>query len=82
VVLYYSDYHVGLPETPVINSPNVFNIEGGLAVESNEPANIEVYDMLGRIVAQKRQATRGEFLLTSGVYVVKVNGAATKAVVR
>lgn len=82
VVLYYSDYHVGLPETPVINSPNVFNIEGGLAVESNEPADIEVYDMLGRIVAQKRQATRGEFPLTSGVYVVKVNGAATKAVVR
>lgn len=82
VVLYYSDYHVGLSETPENNSPNVFNIEGGLAVESNEPADIEVYDMLGRIVAQKLQATRGEFFLTPGVYVVKVDGAATKAVVR
>ena len=82
VVLYYSDYHVGLPETPENNSPNVFNIEGGLAVECEAPADIEVYDMLGRIVAQKRQATHGEFLLTTGVYVVKVDGAATKAVVR
>ena len=81
IVFYCSSFN-NLPETPENNSPNIFNIEGGLAVESNEPANIEVYDMLGRIVAQKRQATRGEFLLTPGVYVVKVDGAATKAVVR
>jgi hypothetical protein len=82
VVLYYSDYHVGLPETPVINSPNVFNIEGGLAGECDGPADIMVYDMLGRVVAQKRQVLHSEFCLKSGLYVVKVGESAMKAVVK
>ena len=51
-------------------------------MESDEPADMVVYDMLGRAVAQKRQATRNEFRLTSGLYVVKVNDETIKAVVK
>ena len=80
VALYYSKYYESLPETSEF-STRVYNIEGGLVVESDEPADIVVYDMLGRAVAQKLQATHYEFYLKSGLYVVKVNSVAMKAVV-
>ena len=81
VALYYSEYHESLPEMPEF-SAHVYNINGGLVVESNELADIVVYDMLGRTMTQKRQATHGEFHLTPGIYVVKVNNQAIKAVVQ
>jgi len=81
VALYYSNHPYSLSEAPEFPA-RVFNIVGGLAVESDEPADIVVYDMLGRAVAQKRQATHGEFYLKSGLYVVKVDGVATKTIVR
>lgn len=81
VALYYSKHYENLPEAS--SSPaRVFNIEGGLAVECDEPADIVVYDMLGRDVAQKRQVLHSEFYLKSGVYVVKVGERAIKAVVK
>ena len=81
VALFYSKHIDNLTETH--NFPaRIYNIEGGFAVESDEPADIVVYDMLGRAVAQNRQVLQGEFKLTQGIYVVKVNGVATKAVVK
>ena len=81
VALYYSKHYENLPEAS--SSPaRVFNIEGGLAVECDEPADIVVYDMLGRAVAQKRQVLHSEFCLKSGLYVVKVGERAMKAVVK
>jgi hypothetical protein len=81
VALYYSNHLYSLSEAPEFPA-RVFNIEGDLAVECEAPVNIVVYDMLGRIVAQKRQATHSEFYLKSGVYVVKVGERAIKAVVK
>ena len=81
VALYYSKYYENLPETLAFPA-RVFNIEDGLVVERDEPADMVVYDMLGRAVAQKRQAIRNEFHLTSGLYVVKVNDETIKAVVK
>ena len=81
VALYYSNHLYSLSEAPEFPA-RVFNIEGGLAVECEAPVDIVVYDMLGRIVAQKRQATHSEFYLKSGVYVVKVGERAIKAVVK
>lgn len=82
VALYYSKHYESLPETPATNNARVYNIENGLAVESDEPADIVVYDMLGRAVAQKRQTLHGEFNLKAGLYVVKVSETAIKAVVK
>ena len=81
VALYYSKHFENLPEAS--SSPaRVFNIEGGLTVECDGPADIMVYDMLGRVVAQKRQVLHSEFCLKSGLYVVKVGESAMKAVVK
>ena len=81
VALYYSKHFENLPEAS--SSPaRVFNIEGGLAAECDGPADIMVYDMLGRVVAQKRQVLHSEFCLKSGLYVVKVGESAMKAVVK
>ena len=81
VALYYSNHPYSLSETPEFPAC-VFNIEGGLAVESDEPADIVIYDMLGRAVAQKRQVLHSEFYLKSGLYVVKVDGVTIKVVVK
>ena len=81
VALYYSKHYENLPEASDFPA-RVFNIEGGLAVECDDPADIVVYDMLGRAVAQKRQVLQSEFCLKSGLYVVKVGESAMKAVVK
>ena len=81
VALYYSKHYENLPEASDFPA-RVFNIEGGLAVECDDPADIVVYDMLGRSVAQKRQVLQSEFCLKSGLYVVKVGEMATKVVVK
>ena len=81
VALYYSKHYENLPEASDFPS-RVFNIEGGLAVECDDPADIVIYDMLGRAVAQKRQVLHSEFCLKSGLYVVKVGERAMKAVVK
>ena len=81
VALYYSKHYENLPEASDFPA-RVFNIEGGLAVECDDPADIVVYDMLGRAVAQKRQVLQSEFCLKSGLYVVKVGERAMKMVVK
>ena len=81
VALYYSKHYENLPEASDFPA-RVFTIEGDLAVECDDPADIVVYDMLGRSVAQKRQVLQSEFCLKSGLYVVKVGEMATKVVVK
>ena len=81
VALYYSKHPYSLSETPEFPA-RVFNIEGGLAVECDDPADIVIYDMLGRAVAQKRQVLQSEFCLKSGLYVVKVGERAMKVAVK
>lgn len=76
---YYSSFY-GLPEA-LVSLARIHNIEGGMAVECEDPADIVVYDMLGRIVAQKRQVLHSEFYLTPGIYVVKVDEMTIKVVV-
>ena len=81
VALYYSKHYENLHEASSFPA-RVFNIKGGLAVECDEPADIVVYDMLGRVVAQMRQVLHSAFYLKSGLYVVKVGESAMKAVVK
>ena len=56
--------------------------DGHLVVESMKPADVTVYDLLGRKVTQRAQASQCEFNLTSGLYVVCVGDARVKVIVK
>ena len=59
-----------------------YSFDGCLVVENPEPADVMVYDLLGRVVAQKSQASKCEFNLTSGLYIVSVGNARMKVIVK
>ena len=78
--VYYSDYYdVDENESA---SLKVFSSEGTLTVENDTVADIQVFDMLGRLVAQQNQVAQCKFNLKPGVYVVKAGNASVKAVVK
>ena len=78
--LYYSDYYaVNENESP---SLKVYSKDGTLTVENDVAADIQVFDMLGRIVAQQSRVAQCQFHLKPGVYVVKADNASVKAVVK
>ena len=80
LTLYYSDYYdVDENESA---SLKVFSSEGTLTVENDTVADIQVFDMLGRLVAQQNQVAQCKFNLKPGVYVVKAGNASVKVVVK
>lgn len=80
ITLYYSDYYaVNENES---SSLKVYSKDGTLIIENDVVADIQVFDMLGRIVAQQSQVTQCQFHLKPGVYVVKAENASVKAVVK
>lgn len=56
--------------------------EGHLVVENTEPLDVTVYDLLGRIVASRKNVVNCEFQLNAGLYVVGNGTSFVKAVVR
>lgn len=78
--VYYSDYY-DVNEIE-LTSLKVYSSEGTLSVENDAVADIQVFDMLGRLVAQQNQVTQCRFNLKPGVYVVKSNDASMKTVVK
>ena len=80
ITLYYSDfYDVAENES---SSLKVYSSDGTLSIENDNIADIQVFDMLGRLVAQQNQVAQCKFNLTPGVYVVKASNASVKAVVK
>ncbi|MCQ2301134.1 MAG: T9SS type A sorting domain-containing protein [Bacteroidales bacterium] len=80
LTLYYSGYYdVDENES---TSLKVYSSEGTLSVENDNITDIQVFDMLGRLVAQQNQVTQCRFNLKPGVYVVKAGNASVKAVVK
>lgn len=61
---------------------SAYAYDGRLVVESLEPADVTVYDLLGRVVAQKNQVSKYEFNLTSGLYIVSNGRASVKVIVK
>lgn len=55
---------------------------GSLVVENAQPADITVYDLLGRVIANKTQEQRCSFELRPGLYLVGNGTRVIKAVVR
>ena len=59
-----------------------YSHEGQLVVESQEPSNVEVYDLLGRVVAQQTQVSKCTFSLIPGLYIVRMDSASKKVIVK
>ena len=81
LTLYCSGF-AEVNEQPEVETLRVYSYDGHLVVESPEPADVTVYDLLGRVVAAKAQASYCEFRLTPGLYIVGSGTAMVKAVVR
>lgn len=60
----------------------VYATEGTLSVENDVVTDIQVFDMLGRLVAQQNQVAQCKFNLKPGVYVVKAGNTSVKVVVK
>lgn len=59
-----------------------YSFDGRLVVENMEPADVMVYDMLGRVVASKNQTLKCEFNLTPGLYIVNNGKTRMKVIVK
>ena len=80
LTMYYSNYcEVNENES---TSLKAYSTEGTLSIENDNIADIQVFDMLGRLVAQQNQVAQCKFNLKPGVYVVKAGNASVKAVVK
>ena len=78
--LYYSGFaNVGEYQEAAFQ---VCSGAGCLTVESAEPADVTVYDLLGRRVAFQKNAIHCEFQLNAGLYLVGNGTSFVKAVVR
>lgn len=75
--LYYSDMH-NIEEN--ISSSKVYTLNGTLAVESQIPIDVVVYDLLGRNVAFESQTTSCRISLRPGLYIVKTGCSTIKVV--
>ena len=56
--------------------------EGRLIVENAEPMDVTVYDLLGRVIASRKNASSCEFQLNAGLYLIGNGTSFVKAVVR
>lgn len=76
--LYYSDM-LNIEENT--RELKVYAANGNLMVESAKPTDIVIYDLLGRSVANKNQATSCCISLKPGLYLVKAGNTTVKVVV-
>lgn len=59
-----------------------YSSNGRLTVACEQPADIMVFDLMGRVVASENQAQQCEFNLTPGLYVVGSGNARVKVIVK
>lgn len=78
--LYCSGF-VGVEEEQVMSLKAFYN-GSSLVVINEKPADVLVYDLLGRLVAQERQTSQCEFNLTPGLYVVSNGNTKVKVIVK
>ena len=61
---------------------HVAGLDGRLFVRCDEPSEISVFDVSGRVVAMRSNISECEISLNAGMYIVKAGKAAVKVVVR
>lgn len=59
-----------------------FAAQGCLMVESQEPVDVTVYDLTGRVIASQSKTTSCSFVLTPGLYLVRGGNSVVKAMVQ
>lgn len=69
-------------EEEQITPVKAYAFDGRLRVTNDQPADVTVYDLLGRVVASQRQALQCEFSLTPGLYIVNSGNARVKVIVK
>ena len=79
--VYYSET-TGVDENGEEIRIHVAGLDGKVSIKSDEPVDVNIYDMAGRNVANRSQVSECEINLTAGIYVVKAGDAAIKVVVR
>ena len=78
--LYCSGFE-GVEEQQVIPL-KAWSNDGRLVVTCEQPADIMVFDLMGRVVASETQAMQCEFSLTPGLYIVGNGNARVKVIVK
>ena len=79
--LYCSGF-ADVNEQPQEGALRAYTCAGCLVVETPEPADVVIYDLLGRVVAQKSQVSKCEFNLTTGLYIVNSGNIRRKVIVQ
>lgn len=60
----------------------VAGLNGKVSIKSDEPVDVNIYDMIGRNVANRSLVSECQISLNAGIYVVTAGDAAIKVVVR
>lgn len=83
VTVYYAYDPVSSVSSMSAEGVKVFAAEGGVEVVAEEAAEVAVYTVAGQLVRQARVAEGSTLVnVAPGFYVVRVNGTATKVIVR
>lgn len=83
VKVYYAYDPVSSVSSMSAEGVKVFAAEGGVEVVADEAAEVAVYTAAGQLVRQARVAEGSTLVnVAPGFYVVRVNGTATKVIVR
>ena len=83
VTVYYAYDPVSSVSSMSAEGVKVFAAEGGVEVVADEAAEVAVYTAAGQLVRQARVAEGSTLVnVAPGFYVVRVNGTATKVIVR
>ena len=78
--LYCSGF-AGVEDNQVANY-NIHSDNGILYIESETNHDITIFDLTGRTIASRNQASNCQFNLKPGIYVVKVGNISSKVIVR
>lgn len=83
IIVYYAYDPVSSVSSMSSEGVKVFAAEGGVEVVADEAAEVAVYTAAGQLVRQARVAEGSTLVnVAPGFYVVRVNGTATKVIVR
>ena len=83
IIVYYAYDPVSSVSSMSAEGVKVFAAEGGVEVVADEATDVAVYTAAGQLVRQARVAEGSTLVnVAPGFYVVRVNGTATKVIVR
>lgn len=77
--IYYSDM-AGVAENQL--NATILVSEGQVSIATENPENISVYDVLGRMISQEQQTSNFTITLKPGLYLIKIGEQTSKVVIK